>query len=75
MNYKLFMSIVLIIVGILFTFFNEKMLDIIGRSENGNKWEISNYERKTSMKIGGIGSLFVGSLYLFLQLIKTIFKI
>ena len=73
MDYNLFISIVLLIIGILYTFFNEKIIEILGRSENGNKWEISNEERKTSMKIGGIGCLIIGSIYLLIQLFKLIF--
>ncbi len=73
MTYELFISIVLIIVGILYTFFNEKITKLEDKPQKRKKWELSVEEQRARMKIVGIGCLFIGSLYLLIQLFKLLF--
>ncbi|WP_457619163.1 hypothetical protein [Lutibacter sp.] len=72
MEFKLIISIILLIIGLIFTFLNEQIIELQGSSKNGDPWEISNDERKMRMKIGGFFFILYGSLYIAYWLIKKL---
>ena len=66
-SYALLYGIVFLFMGIILTFFQNKILRIQGKSEQGD-WSIK--QRKLKFKIGGIGSLIVGILFILMAIIK-----
>ena len=70
MSYELFISILLIVVGVLYTFFNEKITELEDKPKERRKWELSVEEQRARMKIVGIGSLILGTIYLIFQLLN-----
>ena len=70
MSYELFISILLIVVGVLYTFFNEKITELEDKPKERSKWELSVEEQRARMKIVGIGSLILGTIYLIFQLLN-----
>lgn len=63
MYFDFIISIIVITIGIIFTFFNKHIIGVQGEP-SGSKWEFTYKERRGRLLVAGIGFLIFGIILL-----------